>query len=139
MASEKKGGNAADRRELARSAEEKQYRIIHTIILGKGDTREQRRSGFVTPSEVGGEAAVRQLVAIGAVADPDAPVRPSEASEERARTALLDIALQGGVITREGEKFRFSERLIAADGLAQIGVTELSAAIVAALANREAA
>jgi hypothetical protein len=133
MANEKKNGAHADKKEALR-AEEKQYRVVHTIVLGKGETREQRSRGFVTASEVGGEAAIESLLRIGTISDPDALMRPSEASEQRTRAFAIDIAQQGGVVTREGERYSIGERVIGdADALAQLPLSELSAALIAAL------
>ncbi len=127
---EKKGGASADK---PARADEKRYPVVHAIVLGKGETRERRADGHVTAAEVGGEATIQHLLQIGAIRDPDAPVRPSEASEEKARGVVMDIALEGKVITREQERYRFGDRLLDADTLAAIPLPELSGAIVKAL------
>jgi len=129
---DKKGGAATEK---PARAEEKRYPIVHAIVLGKGETRERRASGDVTAAEVGGEATIQQLLKLGAIRDPDAPVRPSEASEEKARGVVIDIALEGKVITREGERYRLGERLLDADALAALPLAELCGAIVAALTS----
>ncbi len=138
-AHEKKGAAPAEKRETARIDDEKKYPVVHAIMLGKGETRERRANGHVTAAEVGGEAVIEQLLKIGAIRDPDAPIRPSEASEEKARSVVMDIALEGEVITREGERYRLGERVLDAEGLAAVSLSDLSGALVAALKSRPAA
>lgn len=129
MANEKK---AAAKDSVA--VDEKKYAIRHTIVLGKGETREERSSGFVTASEVGGEATIEQLLALGAIGDPDAPIRPSEAAEHRARAVLIDIAKRGKLLTSEGERYTFGGKVYAgADALTEIPLAALSDAILAAM------
>jgi len=123
---------ANDRKPASKDAE-KRYAVLHTIILGKGETREERKTGFVTAGEVGGEDVVRQLLAAGIVSDLDAPVRPSEASEARARAFAIDVALQGGVITREGERYTFGGRTFNSDTISEIPLAELGASIIGAM------
>jgi len=132
-AHDKKSIAFADKRDAARIDDEKKYPVVHAIVLGKGETRERRASGHVTAAEVGGEAAIEHLLKIGAVRDPDAPVRPSAASEEKARGVVMDIALDGKVVTREGERYRVGDRVLDSDGIAAIPLPELAALVVAAL------
>jgi hypothetical protein len=129
---DKKGASA----EKPARAEEKRFPIVHAIVLGKGETRERRTSGHVTAGEVGGEATIEHLLKMGAIRDPDAPVRPSEASEERARGVVIDIALEGEVLTREGERYRLGDRLLDTEGLAAVSLSDLSGAVIAALKSR---
>ena len=132
MAEKKSDTNA--RKDTA--ASEKHYKILHTIVLGKGETREERNEGSVTATEIGGERAVQQLLKLGAIVDPDAPMRPSEASEHRARSIVVDIARRGGIITSEGERYTFAGKVYSgADELQKVSVGVIADAIVAALAS----
>lgn len=135
---EKKGAAPADKLGGPRTDDEKKYPVVHAILLGKGETRERRASGHVTAAEVGGSAVIEQLLKSGAIRDPDAPMRPSEASEEKARGVVIDIALEGKVMTREGERYRLGEQVLDAEGLAAVSLSDLSGAIVAALKAKAA-
>jgi hypothetical protein len=135
MANDRKAATVAEKNSpLAPAPAEKPYRIIHTIVLGKGEEREQRTSGVVTASEVGGEAVIERLLKAGALEDPDAPVRPSEASELRARSIVIDIARRGRIVTAEGERYTFAgETYSGAAELNEIPITAIADAIVASL------
>jgi hypothetical protein len=134
MANERKSG-AADGRVSAVVPQVKQYRILHTIVLGKGEAREGRSSGFVTAQEVGGEAVIERLLKAGAIGDTDAPVRPSEASELRARAVVVDIARRAGVIEGEGDRYSFAGKTYSGEAeLSEIPLVQIADAIVAAVA-----
>jgi hypothetical protein len=132
MASEKKAAPPVAEKSAPTSTAEKRYAVRHTIVLGKGESREERRAGTVTAAEVGGEAVVERLLKTGAIGDLDAPMRPSEASEHRARALVVDIARRRGLITVEGERYTFAgETYSGAGELERIPLTALVDAIVA--------
>jgi hypothetical protein len=133
LAANEKRSGAAEKKDTPAHTE-KQYRVLHTIVLGRGESREARSSGLVTATEVGGERAIEQLLAAGMIADPDAAVRPSEASEHRARAVVVDIARRGGIITVDSERYTFDGKTYAGtDELQKVPLAAIGDAIVAAL------
>lgn len=93
------------------------YEVLGTLNLGrkKGEdfpdvrtagasvTEEELSAGGVTADEIRGLIAKREI------ADPDAPIAPSEAEGHAALDALADVAQKVGALVRRGARYQIGD------------------------------
>ncbi len=109
--------------DLGRQADEKEKKILYA---GDSVSEKDLHDRGVTPEDVA------YLIAKGNIADPDAPLAPSQAEGYAALDHLADVAQKIGALKRRGSDYRLAGETYkgVTDFRARVTIEQLKSAIV---------
>lgn len=140
MAEEKKNDTTPEKAPAAPAKKQRHFEVLSTIDLGRrGDEKEKKilvagdtvgekelHDRGVTPEDIA------YLIAKGNIADPDAPLAPSQAEGFAAHDHLADVAQKIGALKRRGSEYKLAGETFkgVTDFRARVSIEQLKSAIV---------